>query len=255
MTNRSVDIYELRIPLEAIKALSNEDRFSYYLLGHIFNELMSLQKLIGFALPRHEDTRQQRVRPEHAQAMFLFRLASAKIWEASKAIRENKQLAMTLRNTVLPQMTGGEARLKALNAAINGAAWLSPMRNGLGFHFPTFALWESQTIPDDSWVDDYVFLSSQTGNTFYDAADVMAQHWMFSQYGAPTVPEAVDPLISQMIDLLRTTNTFLEDVLTVFIGTVILKGAGVHRHVGKVLSPQHEKVSIPFWTSMPKRSD
>lgn len=254
MTNRSVDIYELRIPLEAVKKLSNEDRFSYYLLGHIFNELMSLQKLIGFALPTHEDTRPQRFRPEHAQAMFLFRLASAKIWEASKTIRENKQLALTLRNTVLPQMVEGEAKLKTLKVAINSAAWLSPMRNGLGFHFPTFALWEKQTVPDDSWVDDYVFLGDQSGNTFYDAADVMAQHWMFSQYGASTVPEAVDPLISQMIGLLRTMNTFLEDVLTVFIGKIILKDTGVHRYVGKVLSPQHEQISIPFWTAMPKRT-
>jgi hypothetical protein len=52
MTSRSVDMYELRVPLDAVKRLSDEDRFSYYLLGHIFNELMSLQKIVGFALPK-----------------------------------------------------------------------------------------------------------------------------------------------------------------------------------------------------------
>lgn len=82
MTSRSIDIYEIRIPLDAVKKLSDEDRFSYYLLGHIFNELMSLQKIVGFALPKHDDVRPARVRPEHAQAMFLFRIASGKIWEA-----------------------------------------------------------------------------------------------------------------------------------------------------------------------------
>ncbi|HEX6705335.1 MAG TPA: hypothetical protein VF169_11295 [Albitalea sp.] len=250
MTSRAVDMYEIRVPLAVIEKLSDEDRFSYYLLGHIFNELMSLQKIVGFTLPRHEDNRPARVRPEHAQAMLLFRLASAKIWEASQAIRQNKQLATTLRTLVLPKMPGGTVRLKALNAAINAAPWLSPLRNGMGFHFPTFADWKPHVVPDETWVDDSIFLGDQSGNTFYDAADTVAQAWMFGQYGLPTARDAVDPLISQMIELLRDMNTFLEDALGTLIGEVILEGKGTRRLVGKVLSPQHDQVSIPFWTAM-----
>lgn len=255
MPHRPVDIYEIRIPLDAVKKLSDEDRFSYYLLGHIFNELMCLQKLVGFALPKHGDARPERVRPEHAQAMFLFRLASGKIWEATQAIRQNKQLADSLRNQILPKMSNGPARLKTLNATINAASWLSPMRNGMGFHFPKFADWETHVIPDGSWADDYVYLGEQSGNTFYDAADMVAQSWMFSQYGLTDVREAVDPLIGQMIDLLREMNTFLEDAIGTFVGEVILNGKAECRHVGRVLSPQYEQVSIPFWTAMLSRKD
>ncbi|MEO8279752.1 MAG: hypothetical protein ABI564_08680 [Ideonella sp.] len=78
MTNRTVEMYALSVPLTAIKKLSDEQRFAYYLLGHIFNELMCLQKLVGFALPKHDDRRPARLRPELGQAMFLFRLASGK---------------------------------------------------------------------------------------------------------------------------------------------------------------------------------
>lgn len=255
MPHRPVDIYEVRVPLDAVKKLSDEDRFSYYLLGHIFNELMSLQKFVGFALPKHDDTRPARVRPEHAQAMFLFRLASGKIWEAIRIIRKNQQLDATLRNLILPKMTDGSARLETLNAVIDTAPWLSPMRNKIGFHFPNFADWKAHVIPDASWVDDYVYLGEQSGNTFYDAADMVAQSWMFSQYGLPDVQEAVDPLISQMIELLREMNTFLEDAIGTFIGEVILEGKGERRHVGKVLSPQHDQVSIPFWTAMLSRKN
>jgi hypothetical protein len=255
MTSRSVDIYEIRIPLDAVKRLSDEDRFSYYLLGHIFNELMSLQKIVGFALPKHDDSRPARVRPEHAQAMLLFRIASGKIWEASQTIRQNEQLAATLRKLVLPKVPDGPARLKKLNAAINAALWLSPLRNGMGFHFPTFKALKSHVVPDASWEDDYLFLGDQSGNTFYDAADTVAQSWMFSQYGLPNVREAIDPLISEMIDLLREMNTFLEDVLGTFVGEIILNNKGVRRHVGTVLSPQHDRVFLPFWTSMPSKKD
>lgn len=253
MANRSVEMYSLSVPLTAIKKLSDEQRFAYYLLGHIFNELMCLQKLVGFALPKHDDRRPARLRPELGQAMFLFRLASGKIWEASKAIRETKELARTLREDVLPHLPDGMKRLKELNAAVNSSTWLSPLRNGMGFHFPTFERWSSHVVPDESWVDDLVFLGDQTGNTYYDAADTVAQAWMFEQYGAVDLRNAVDPLVGQMIDLLRIMNSFLEDTLGVFVAEVILECPATREHVGKVIAPEFERVSIPFWTAMPAR--
>jgi hypothetical protein len=150
-------------------------------------------------------------------------------------------------------MVDGPARLKALNVAINEAPWLSPLRNGMGFHAPAFEDWKSHVTPDESWVDDFVFLGDQSGNTFYDAADSVAQSWMFSQFGVTKVRDAIDPLISQMIELLRAMSTFLEDCLMVFIGEVIFHGQVTREYVGKVLSPQHDQVSVPFWTAMPPR--
>ncbi len=255
MTTRSVEIFSLTVPLDAVKRLTDERRFAYYLLGHTFNELICLQKLVAFALPKHNDHRPARLRPELGQAMFLFRLASGKIWEASKAIRENKELASTLREDVLPRMPGGMERLKALNAAINGARWLSPLRNGIGFHFPTFERWKSHVVPDEFWVDDVVFLGERTGNTYYDAADTVAQAWMFEQYGAADLQAAVDPLITEMIDLLRLMNSFLEDALGTFIAEVVMDCPSKPQLVGKVLAPEFARVSIPFWTAMPARDE
>ena len=187
----------LTVPLEAIKKLSDQQRFAYYLLGHIFNELMCLQKIVCFSMPKHDDSRPARLRPELGQAMFLFRLASGKIWEASESIRKNKELATTLREDVLPRMPSGSARLKALNKAVSGAAWLSPLRNGMGFHYPTFERWSSHVVPDVSWVDDVVYLGDKSGNAYYDSAETVAQAWMFEQYGATDLNDAVDPLVTE----------------------------------------------------------
>lgn len=253
MKSRSVEMYALSVPLAAVRKLSNEQRFAYYLLGHIFNELMCLQKLVSFALPKHDDTRPARLRPELGQAMFLFRLASGKIWEASKVIRETKELARTLREDVLPHLPDGMKRLKELNVTVSNATWLSPLRNGMGFHFPTFERWSSHIVPDESWVDDVVFLGEKSGNTYYDAADTVAQAWMFGQYGAADLQSAVDPLIGEMIDLLRVMNTFLEDALGTFVAEVILDSTPICQPVGKVLAPEFERVAIPFWTAVPSK--
>ena len=248
-------MYALAVPLDAIKRLTDERRFAYYLLGHIFNELMCLQKLVAFSLPKHDDNRPARLRPELGQALFMFRLASGKIWEAIKAIRENKEVADTLREEILPRMVEGPKRLKALNTSINSATWLSPLRNGMGFHFPTFDRWKTHVVPDETWVNDIVFLGDKSGNTYYDAADTVAQAWMFEQYGAKDLRAAVDPLISEMIDLLRLMNSFLEDVLGTFIAEVIMNRSAEPQLVGKVLAPEFGHVSIPFWTSMPSRRE
>ncbi len=255
MTSRSIQVNELRIPLDAVKRLSNESRFSYYLLGHIFNELMALQKIVSFALPKHDDHRPARFRAELAQSLFLFRLASGKIWEASNAIRQTRELALTLRELVLPKMEDGPGRLKALNAAVNAASWLSPMRNGMGFHFPKYQDWETHVTPKENWEDDSVFLGAKSGNTFYDASATIAHDWMFSLYGLPDPKDAIDPLVVEMIDLLRVMNSFLEDALGTFIAEVILEGKGQDLPAVKVIAPEFERVSLPFWTWMPDRKE
>ena len=244
----------LTVPLEAIKKLSDQQRFAYYLLGHIFNELMCLQKIVCFSMPKHDDSRPARLRPELGQAMFLFRLASGKIWEASESIRKNKELATTLREDVLPRMPSGSARLKALNKAVSGAAWLSPLRNGMGFHYPTFERWSSHVVPDVSWVDDVVYLGDKSGNAYYDSAETVAQAWMFEQYGATDLNDAVDPLVGEMIELLGIMNSFLEDALGTFISDVILEGSVTRQLIGKVLAPEFSNVTIPFWTAMPTKT-
>lgn len=249
MSSRPVGIEEIKIPLNRIKSLSDEHRYSYYLLGHMFNELMFMQKLVGFAFPKHDDVRPQRLRPELAQTMFLFRIACSKIWEAKLKIN-SKEVSATLRNVVLPKMDGGQQRLKDLNAKLKDASWLSGMRNEIGFHYPNFEDWKAHITPNDQWTDDYVFLSGLSGNTFYDASDSAAQGLMFGQYGLANPREAVKPLVDEMIELLRVVNSFLEDALGEFIGSFILEGKGKRRAVGKVLSPAHVEVFIPFWTSM-----
>lgn len=170
------------------------------------------------------------------------------------SINQTKEVVRTLREDVMPHLPDGTKRLKSLNVAVNDAAWLSPLRNGMGFHFPTFELCSSHFVPDESWVDDIVFLGDKSGNTYCDASDSVAQAWMFQQYGAKSPETAVDPLINKMIDLLKIMNSFVEDALVTFIVMVILDGPAKTQPAGKVLAPEFESVSIPFWTVMPSKS-
>jgi len=252
----SVDVEKLVIPLQDIKNVSDQDRYSYYLLGHMFNELMCLQKLILYALPRHGDTRAYRRRPESAQAMFLFRIALSKISEVWKELKENSVLKSTFDTKIHPHWGEGNKRREALDAALGGASWLTKLRNKIGFHFPNFNQWEPYVKPNDVWEPDVIFLSRESGNVFYDAANVVAEHWMFSIYGAEKVEDAVDPMIVQMIDLIKLMSSYLEDALAVLIDKSILRDHDIRVACGPVVAPRFVDVQIPFWTQMsPSKPD
>lgn len=255
MSHSSVEMYELKVPVAAIRKLSVEQRYVYYSLGHIFNELMFLQKLVGFAMStmaKHKDQRPARINPEQAQALFLFRLASAKVWEAVDTIRK-REMSIVLRNDIFPHMPDGASRLKALNAIVSGADWLPEVRNGIGFHFPTFHRWKDFVTPTDDWVDDSVYMGSRSGNVFYDGSESVVKNWMFSQKKGMMPKEGVAPLIDEMIELLTATTNLLEDILGTFLTALLLdeKGQGKAKKVGKVQAPQYQAVTLPFWVSMP----
>lgn len=247
MTSRSISISEIRIPIERVAALTPHQRYSYYLLGHVFNEMMSLQKIIGFAIPKHDDIRPARRNAEIAQLFFLFRLAASKIYEFQAAVNK-KEVKVALDELVFAKTPQLRDLLRNFNKAVSGAAWLSRMRNGMGFHYPEFSDWETYTTPDDTWVDDLVYVGRESGNTFYDASASIAMHWMFDKYRNFEPATSVNRLADELIDLIKQINSFAETMVGTMITNLIPDGDA--NFVGKIIAPEHDKVSLPYWTHL-----
>ncbi len=245
MTARSLEILEVRIPLDSIQALSPRQRYSYYLLGHIYNEMMALQKIVGFALPKHDDVRPARRNAEIAQALFLFRMAASKIYEAQAAINR-REVQDTLGELVFAHKPELRESLRSLNKAVGSAEWLSRMRNGMGFHYPKFSDWEPYTTPDANWVDDVIYTGEQSGNTFFDSSATVAMQWMFAEYRGYEAAESVDLLISEIIQLIKQINAFSNLMSAEIVVRMLPEGGSTLK--AKVVAPEHDKVSLPYWT-------
>jgi hypothetical protein len=172
-------------------------------------------------------------------------MAASKIYEAQAAIN-SKEVHTTLEELVFAKSPDLRNSLKQLNKAIGAADWLSRMRNGMGFHYPKFSDWEQYTTPDSNWVDDIVYVGEQSGNTFYDSSASIAMHWMFDKYRNFEAVKSVDPLMNEMIDLIRQMNDFANAMA----GQIIMKLVpnGSPKFVGKVIAPEHRKVPLPYWT-------
>ena len=241
----------LRIPLSHVIALSQHERYVYYMLGHFFNELMFLQKLLKFVIPTHDDTRPFRQQPESGQAMFVFRLAAGKLFEAKLALNKEAMSAV-LRESFLPLVPDAKERLKEFNRSTENGKWLAGLRNDHSFHYPSFEQWSALVQPSDTWTADDIFMANQSGNVFYAGSDALAQHWMFGQLNSKNPREAVGPMIDSLIDFLRQFNSLVEDILGAFVATRLVPAGEGASPVGSVVSPQFDSIRVPFWTVMPK---
>ena len=249
-----IEVHRLKIPIAAVRSLSPAERYAYYLLGHIFNELMFLQKLLKFALPIHDDERSFRKQPEMAQALCLFRIAAGKMFEAKLAL-ENPTMSQVLPVSFLLLAPGLSDRLEKLRFQVEHAEWLKNLRNQHSFHYPKFYQWATLIDPSPDWADDDIFLAEQSGNVFYVGSDMLAQQWMFGQFDSENPAEAVEPMIKALIALIGDINGFLEDVLGAFIAQRLTGEIQQDSFVGTIECPEFETFNIPFWTHMPISSD
>ena len=245
----SIQIIEFRVPIDRVRELSDTQRYMYYLLGFIFNELMCLRKLISFGLQqRGADMRPVRINAETSQTLLLFRIACAKLWEAQLKLN-SKEVSDVLRKDVWPYWAEGPAALKAVNKAVSDAQWLPRVRNGLGFHYPTLDQWNAYITPTDEWVDDIIYAGSENGNHFYDAAESIAKHHMFG-LNSPMQPEQVKQTIDEMIGLLAKVSNVVEESLGTFISNHLLPSNPLGGPVHSISAPKYTEQRVPFWTEM-----
>jgi hypothetical protein len=246
-----VSIKRVTVAVERVAALSAEERYAYYLLGHLFNELMFLQKLLHFAIPKHADARPVRQLPEYGQLFFVARLAVGKMWEAKLAL-ERSEMSKVLRTSFLPLVPEQADRLQLWCRRVSKSRWVERLRNAHSFHYPKFAQWSSLLQPDPSWEDDHIFTGSQSGNVYYAGSDSIAQNWMFGQLSETDPRNAVDPMVSELIALLGGANDAVEEVLGAFIVERLSPNQAAD--LGTVDTVLFEHVELPFWTNMPAKA-
>lgn len=245
----SVSVVEISIPVARLRGLSDEQRYTYYLLGLVFNELICLRKLISFSFQqRGDDMRPVRLNPETSQTLLLFRLACAKVYEARKKLN-SKEVSTVLRRDVWPHWPKGADVLKSVNKAVADADWITRVRNGIGFHYPEMAEWKPFITPTDQWVDDVIFAGPETGNHFYDASESVARHHMFG-FEAAMDAKQVRRIVEEMIELLGKMCELVDGCISCFVAEHLVDARSVGRKVHSVSAPKYSAQRIPFWTEM-----
>jgi hypothetical protein len=240
-------VSELRVPLSALKRLTDTQRYFWYLFGQIYNETLCTRKLISFTTPPGSaDRRVFRREAEFSQVFFLFRMACSKVHEARVALHSSP-ISQVLRHDVFPTWRDGEAEFKELNRTLNEAKWLRDFRDSVGFHYPSMKQMLPVITPNDEWGDDLIYLADGGGNMFFAGADAISRAQMFESMNAAKGTAQMEHLVEEMVALVVRLNDFVGHCLGQFMFPRLVPGYEA-KFLGKVLAPHLHEVMVPFWT-------
>ncbi|MBW0450822.1 hypothetical protein [Paraburkholderia phenoliruptrix] len=220
MSERNEQLQKITLPKDAWAALSDEDQYAISVLGHIFNEVMILQRLMHAVQPRKHRTKVE-VSGSVCQVLFLYRLFLAKIFEANERINKSKEVVAFLKTRCFPHMPPGEgeALLKTFRRAASQCKWLSQARNGHSMHYPAKAELDGALQHVRKLKAPFVFImGSRAGDMLYETPDQIANlafcmeagegDW---KAGMEAVAGDANSLADKLNDLIRLSlNAFFE---------------------------------------------
>jgi hypothetical protein len=248
-----IQVGRVRIPKDRVLALAHQERYVFYLLGHVFNELSMLRKFIAFAFNQVEQEKNFLNEPDVAQAMFLFKLAAMKLVEFRNAITRH-DASHTIRTSYFSLREDLEGRLVAVQRDIGRAGWIGLIRKSQAAHYPSFADWQEVTRAQEPWSDDIIYLGTQTGNTFFASAEVTANAAILQSTGSDSTFQALLNLVDIGLPLLVRTSDVVQEMLDVYVNTKLMTPEDRIESIGFVTNPPNFlDVRLPFWTLMPKK--
>ncbi|CAE6969554.1 hypothetical protein [Paraburkholderia domus] len=127
------------IPHSAISDFTDREIYAINMLGHMYNETITLSKLTFIS--KGTLNQPQAVRDANMfQTIFFARLHAGKLHEAQQTINKNPDIMSFLINRCFSLIgeDRGKALLKQFNSKISDCKWLSDARNKDAMHFGTF---------------------------------------------------------------------------------------------------------------------
>lgn len=167
------EVKRLEMSADALRALDPQRRYVFALVGHIFNELMLLQKWVHVSRRAPGNPGPQ----EDAAVgvtMFLVRILAAKVYEAlHEDALSKKSVSDILRADYFGKVDGLNDRWDAVLAQHEKMEWLAWIRNKGGFHYMSANQW-APGLEDSICEGAYSYIGKRYGDTYFHWAEMTA---------------------------------------------------------------------------------
>ena len=209
-----ITVYEFEIGKRDLLKAPERERVFFILLGHIFNEIVILNKiaLANDSAHNAEDIARAESHAYAVQGMFLAKLLMAKIFEGWDKLFQKIFFNSTFRLEYEAALSQ-EAKhaLGELGQFFANAAYVAAIRNDFIFHYPSEVLLGA--IPhiqdDEEWL---IYLSETNGNSLYYLSEMIVGHAMMATIG----PNKVFGFAQMIADRDRLTK----HLLTLLVGCI-----------------------------------
>jgi hypothetical protein len=252
-TTRMVQVYEIPVSKEKLRAMPIEERGFLLSLGYSANHVSMLQKLLRFSLNTQPDVEAEKLLSA-AQSQMLLRLLIGALHETWVLINGRflgKSLGETYSNRLDEK---GRAALETLEKMFDESKLLTIVRNNFSFHFPSDKVLQAafddacnNSDSDDLW---RFYFSHYGLNSLFLVSDLMAIHGVGRLIKENDVAVAQERMMKEV--RMAVDNTF--EFTTAFFAAAWLKNFGSTIDAKTLINvpnaPAIQNVIIPFFVDM-----
>ena len=262
MTN-DFRIKRIVVPYGVVSQLNRPDRYAFLILGHIFNEIMALQRL---ALMCNLKGSRKRSKAEQAggtfNSLFILRILSGKLYESSLVIN-GKEVSSFLKSHCFQHLKfDGVAELRRFNKLASGNKWLNAARNGHSMHYPTLQHAAKALDAMDAGKAGFeFFVGGKHGETLYWSSDVLAGTAFAFEADEKNYGTGLSKIFDDLVELSRILLNITAECLNGFV--VHLRHGEDTEYAKKVRVldvkefeiPNFSEFEMPYFLIMEKKQD
>ena len=166
---KQAEVTRLELSSERLRALTQPQKYVFALTGHIFNELILLQKWIHVA-PRPPGTYGPQEDAAVGISMFLLRMLSAKVHEALNVLNKSS-VSEVMHRDYFPHHPGLKEKWGAALAQHHEMSWLKRVRDRGAFHYMNSA----QLGPhlDEAFAEGaYCYVGKRYGDMYFHCSEM-----------------------------------------------------------------------------------
>lgn len=212
-------IKRIKVPYAALCQLTAEERYALFMLGHVFNEIMALNKMVVMAQFKKKKNRPNAIKAGGCfNGLFFLRLLAGKLYEASLVLR-NKDITTFLKGHCFPHLKfDGVATLKAFNQKTTKCKWLSAARNGHSMHYPSL---EHASLAleglNKGKAGFEFFVGDRHGETLYWSSDVMAGVGFAFEVDRDNYGTGIDQIFTDLNEISRLLFDLTAESINAFV--------------------------------------
>lgn len=218
MQQSNIKLHKLALSESKLRGLDPQELYVFALAGHVFNELMMLQKVLLTSMPApgsHPFVQDAGV----DVSLFALRLLVGKTEEAMKALSKHS-VDEVLRSKVFALRPGIEQRWKDAQTQYQTMPWLGRIRNQRAFHYMTAGQWLPH-FTDELFGGAYVIVGTTHGNTLFQWQEVSAGLPMLKLVNEAKPFDGLDLMLREMGDLLRELTACLAEGMQEYMHQVL----------------------------------
>jgi len=205
-----MEIFKIPISEQQLDSIPADERLFFIQIGHLANELSTLNRLLLFTSNSTGATELER-QIGNSHNLLLLRLCSGKLFEGWQMLKKDyfgSRLSIKY-DSLLDE--SGKASLSEIKRYFSKKNLIKDIRDNFAFHYSSEDL--QNQLQDTGTL--YFYLAKTHGNSFYSFADVLVGFAMLSKVQGVDPQRAMDTLFADPLRAIKWFQTFISSCMII----------------------------------------